>query len=274
MKVAIGLGLQNNNDSHTYPGSYYEIDQAIAQANAYPNNVNAIVVGGEGSLGYIGADKLVEYMTYIKARVPATVKVTTQQVWGELLNGSGPSAGGAKLAAAADYLLADIYPYWDGTPGSDPTAAGQATLTNWKTDFITDYGKLVTAYGAGKIGIGETGWPTAGSQSQDPGGNWTGIPSVANQKQYSIEYSQYASDSSQNPPFFTYLFSGIDEPDKGPEAGDVQGHWGLYNADDTAKWTVGAPPPNNVPVPGTLLLTGSGLLGLLYSARRGLDKDQ
>jgi exo-beta-1,3-glucanase (GH17 family) len=267
MQVAIGLGLQKDNDSHSYPGSYYEIDQAIAQANAYPHNVNAIVVGGEGSLGYLGADKLVEYMTYIKARVPATVKVTTQQVWGDLLNGTVPSVGGQQLIGVADYLLATLYPYWDGYPGADPTIAGQAALTNWKTDFATNYGKLVAAYGAGKVLIGETGWPTDGSQTQNAGGNWTGIPSVANQKTYTLEYAAYAGDPSQSPPPFTYIFAGIDEPDKAPEPGGVQGHWGLYNVDDTPKWNlVGGPPP--VPIPGTLGLTGAGLLAMLGAGRR------
>ena len=255
MKVAIGLGLQKNNDSPNFPGSYYEINTAIDQAKKYPDTVCAIVVGGENSLGYLGADKLVEYINYIKARVPASVKVTSQQKWGDLLSGSGPSPGGQKLAKAADYLLATIYPYWNGPgyPGGDADKAGAYILKNWQKLFSSSYDELVKAYGTGKIQIGETGWPSAGSQASIDG-HYTGIPSqtaaLPNEQTYSEQYAVWASSQK----LFTYLFSSFDETDKAPEPGGVQAHWGIYTSARQAKWTLGHLPAVSA---GTTLWLGT-----------------
>lgn len=255
MQVAVGVALTPRDPA----ASHAEIDQAVLNAKTYPTVVNAIVIGNE-DLGNISEPDLIGYINYTKTQLQnanlKNISVVTCQTWGVL-------AGHPNLVNAADYVLANIYPYFDGPgyAGGDPVKAGQETLVNWQTDFKSEYGQLANLYGAAKIKIGETGWPSAGSQASIDG-HYTGIPSVPNEKTYITQYTQFASSNQ----IFTYLFEGIDEPNKSPEPGDVQGHWGLYTANYQPKWGIGAPPP--VPLPSTLILLGSGLLGLLGVGRR------
>ena len=219
-----------------------------------------IVIGNE-NLGNISEPDLVGYINSTRTLLKnagLNIPVVTCQTWGVL-------AGHPDLVNAADYVLANIYPYFDGPgyAGGDPAKAGQDTLDNWQADFQSEYGQLVSKYGAAKIKIGETGWPSAGSQALIDG-HYTGIPSVPNEETYITQYALFASNNK----IFTYLFESIDEPGKAGEPGDVGPHWGLYNEDGTPKWTLGGPPPNPVPLPPSLVLLGSGLLGLLALGRR------
>ncbi len=257
MQIAVGVALTPGDPT----ASRAEIDQAVLNAKTYPTAVNAIVIGNE-NLGNVSEPDLIGYINYTKTQLQNVnlnnIKVTTCQTWGVL-------AGHPDLVNAADYVLANIYPYFDGPgyAGGDPAQAGQDTLNNWQTDFQSEYGQLVNKYGAAKIKIGETGWPSAGSQASIDG-HFTGIPSKDNEKTYITQYALFASDNQ----IFTYLFEGIDEPNKSPEPGDVQGHWGLYDSNNQPKWTLGGPPPNSVPLPSTFGLLGSGLVGLLGLGRK------
>jgi exo-beta-1,3-glucanase (GH17 family) len=250
MQVAVGVA-QTPRDS---AASYAEINQAVLNAKTYPTAVNAIVIGNE-NLGNISEPDLIGYINYTKTQIQnanlKNVAVVTCQTWGVL-------AGHPNLVNAADYVLANIYPYFDGPgyAGGDPVKAGQDTLANWEADFQSEYGQLVSKYGATKVKIGETGWPSGGSQASIDG-HYTGIPSVPNEKTYITQYAQFASTNK----IFTYLFEGIDEPNKSPEPGDVQGHWGLYTANNQPKWGIGATSP--VPLPSSLILLSSGLMGVL-----------
>ena len=103
-----------------------------------------------------------------------------------------------------------------------------------------------------KIRIGETGWPSAGSQVS-MNGHYTGIPSqtaaLPNEQTYIEQYAAWASAHK----LFTYLFSSFDEPDKN-EPGGVGPHWGLYTKTSQAKWTLGQLPAVNA---GTTLWLGT-----------------
>jgi exo-beta-1,3-glucanase (GH17 family) len=255
MQVAVGVALTPGNPTL----SYAEINDAVNNAKNYPTAVNAIVIGNE-NLGNVSEPDLIGCINYTKTQLQnahlSNIAVATCQTWGVL-------AGHPNLVNAADYALANIYPYFDGPgyAGGDPAKAGQDTLNHWQTDFQTEYNQLVNKYGAAKIRIGETGWPSGGSQAIIDG-HYTGIPTVSNEQTYITQYTQFAAANQ----IFTYLFEGIDEPNKSPEPGDVQGHWGLYTASNQPKWGFGAPPP--APLPSTLILLGSGLVGLLGLGRK------
>ena len=126
-------------------------------------------------------------------------------------------------------------------------------MKNWRTQFLADYNQLVTLYGAGKIRIGETGWPSGGSQASIDG-HYTGIPSqtsaLPNEQTYVEQYVTWAASNS----IFTYLFSSFDEAWKVGEPGNVGPHWGIYTADSQPKWTFGQLPAVS---PGTTLWLGT-----------------
>ncbi len=245
IKVAIGVALTPGNVT----ASQAELDQAILNAKTYPNAVNAVVVGNE-NLGNFTEQQLINYINYAKTKLSGTaVKVTTCQTWGVL-------AGHPNLVNAADYVLANIYPYWDGPgyQGGTAAKAGADALKNWQTQFLKDYKTLTDKYGAAKIRIGETGWPSAGSQVQIDG-HWTGIPSqtgaLPNEQTYVEQYAAWASTAPHQ--IFTYLFAAIDEGWK-QEQGGVGPHWGLYTSGRVSKWTLGQAPSVST---GTTLWLGS-----------------
>jgi exo-beta-1,3-glucanase (GH17 family) len=156
IKVALGVALTPGNQT----ASQSELDQAIANAKAYPSAVNAVVVGNE-NFGNVTEAQLIGYINYAKAKLSGTgVAVTTCQTWGVLAGHPG------LVNACSSYALANIYPYWDGPgyQGGTAAKAGADTLKNWQSRFLSDYNQLVAKYGVGKIRIGETGWPSEGSQ--------------------------------------------------------------------------------------------------------------
>ena len=245
IKVAIGVALTPGDPA----ASQIELDQAILNAKTYPNAVNAVVVGNE-NLGGFTEQQLIDYINYAKTQLSGTaVKVTTCQTWGVL-------SGHPNLVNAADYVLANIYPYWDGPgySGGNAAKAGADALKNWQTQFLKDYKNLTDKYGSAKIRIGETGWPSAGSQVQI-NGVWTGIPSqtaaLPNEQTYVEQYAAWASTAPHQ--IFTYLFAAIDEAWKN-EPGGVGPHWGLYTSTRQLKWTLGQLPAVN---PGTILWLGT-----------------
>lgn len=250
IKVALGVALTPGNSA----ASQAELDLALAHAKAYPSAVNAVVVGNEN----LGVDprtsfteqQLIGYINYAKTKLSGTgVAVTTCQTWGVLAGHTG------LVNACSSYALANIYPYWDGPgyPGGNPVKAGADTLKNWQSRFLADYNQLVPKkYAAAKIRIGETGWPSAGSQVLLDG-HYTGIPSqtgsLPNEQTYIEQYAAWASAHK----LFTYLFSSFDEPGK-VEPGGVGPHWGLYTKASQAKWTLGQLPAVSA---GTTLWLGN-----------------
>jgi outer membrane autotransporter protein len=245
IKVALGVALTPGDPTD----SKKELCQAIANAKTYSSVVNAVVVGNE-NLGNISETDLINYINYAKTQLSGTgVTVTTCQTWGVLY-------GHPNLVnACTSYVLANIYPYWDGPGynGGDPTKAGADTLKNWQARFLADYNQLIAKYGAVKIRIGETGWPSGGSQVLIDG-HYTGIPSqtaaLPNEQTYVEQYGAWAASQS----IFTYLFSSFDEAWKTGEPGNVGPYWGIYTADSQPKWTFGQLPSVSA---GTTLWLGT-----------------
>jgi exo-beta-1,3-glucanase (GH17 family) len=217
---------------NTYP----ELDEVISEANAHPDVVKCLVVGnewiGEKQDGWLVAADGIAYMKYVRDRLTGAAKnipVTTCAQWGVL---AGP-AQAALVAAADQYVLANIYPFWDG-----------AKIGNWKTQFEADLTALSNALaGTGKgLVIGETGWPSGVEAPTWP--KLTDTPNVANEQRYLQEYSQYAAARKLT----SFLFEMFDEPWKwteGQNAADRDGvgdHWGIYDKDAKSKWPIDPPP--------------------------------
>ena len=241
LKVAVGIYESNADRS----GTAAQINTAINLAKTYPGIVNMVVVGNECIAGElpstsspVSLDTLKVDLNTVKTALPSATVTTclTYQAGLDLAPGHALNS----LLGSVDNVMVNVYPFYGGV-------AIDGALQNLVNAFglFNSYGKPVL--------VGETGWPSAGN----PTG--AAIPSVPNEQKFTSDVL-----GADLPYAGVYLFEAFDEPWKGDEPGGIGPHWGLWNSDGSAKFSVGAPPTNSsVPVPGSLFLLGSGLLGIL-----------
>jgi exo-beta-1,3-glucanase (GH17 family) len=250
LKVAVGIYEDDANRA----GTLEQINTAIAQAQAYPGIVNMVVVGNECIIGEapsvphpVSLSTLIADLTTVKAALPTTTVTTC------LTYQAGTDLGGStsSLLGYVDNVMVNIYPFYGGVA----IDGAVQNLVNG-IQLFGGYGKPVW--------VGETGWPSAG----DPIG--AAIASLANEKTFTDGVKDRLLNPLSGDPACegVYLFEAYDEPWKINE-GSIGPNWGLWYSDATPKFTLAGSLPPAVPVPGTLLLTGSGPLGLgLFGWRR------
>jgi exo-beta-1,3-glucanase (GH17 family) len=125
-------------------------------------------------------------------------------------------------------IVINIYPFqWGknlegGNPNNDPTIA-----MNWLKGRIT---LAQQRYPNNPIMIGETGWPTAGSDSGYADPDATG--SLEGAKTYFKDLYAYVKEAK----IPLLAFEAFDEPTKLPiKAGDAEKHYGVFNSNNTVK---------------------------------------
>jgi exo-beta-1,3-glucanase (GH17 family) len=236
LKVAVGIFETNADRS----GTAAQIETAINLAKTYPGIVNMVVVGNEcidgpgwsSTASPVPVSTLVADLTTVRNALPG-VTVTTDLTYQAGLDLSGPLSS---LLPVIDNVMVNIYPFY-----------GQVAIDNALANLENAYG-LFSSHGK-PVWVGETGWPDKGNP------NGAAIPSLDNEKKFISDVLgadlQYAG---------VYLFEAYDELWKTDNSWEQ--HWGLWHSDGTSVFSVSAPPGNAVPLPGTLLLLGSGLLGL------------
>lgn len=247
-KVSAGCYQQGANQSGDFINVEWtktEIDYAIAQARQY-NNVVDLVIGNECIWGPNSAQAIIDLVNYAKSkRAPltaATLPVTTRQVWGVLAGVDNTSPGYATMrqklltlmSACEDHVYGNIYAYFDkdiaGKIGQNPTQASftqavTASMTNqlsaWKKAFANQKIGL-------EIRIGETGWPTQGSQKDQPNAF---LANVTNAQWYYAAMSQWAASNNVK----TVIFAAYDEPWKGVADGsNSEAFFGIWRAEGSA----------------------------------------
>lgn len=146
-----------------------------------------LVIGNECLWGPNSTQAIIELIDYAKSkRAPnfteSTLPITTRQKWDVLGGVSNTTPGYAAmrqrllelLSACEGFIYANMYAYFDpsiaGQIGRDPnqvsftqavTNSMNATLAALKTAFLSQ--NVST-----EIRIGETGWPSQGSQPAQP----------------------------------------------------------------------------------------------------------
>lgn len=174
-----------------------QINALIEQCQS--GKVDLAVVGSETLLrGNLSEAQLLGYI----ARVRATgVDVSTADTWNTLK--SHP-----QIIAACDVVMANIYPFWEGSH-----------IDQAMSRFQNNYNQIKAVAGGKEVIISETGWPSAG------GANGSAVPSPTNAARYFADFVAWANHNHVE----YYYFEMFDEPWK-TEPGLVGPHWGIWDS--------------------------------------------
>jgi len=216
LKVWLGVyenGTFNGAGNKTY------LDTAISQANTY-SNVEAVVVGNECLPGDpigspVSVAQMIADLQYVKAGITnKNIKVTTCLTYASgVINNNG-----LQVAPYCDVIMVNVYPFYGGV-AIDNNQAIQNLLNAYQNIIVPRYpGKPIV--------IGETGWPSAPTDT--PSG--AAVPSVANEETYTNQVIANAPNLGD-----TFLYAAFDEP-WGPGGNAWGPHWGLWDQNRISKF--------------------------------------
>jgi exo-beta-1,3-glucanase (GH17 family) len=120
-----------------------------------------------------------------------------------------------ELVEACDVILANFYPFWEGTSFDDSLQHKQYMLQ-----------RLLECANGKKIVVSETGWPSEGGKSGEA------EPSLLNAMKYFINSQLWSFDQDIE----MFYFSSFDETWKLNAEGNVGGSWGLWDKDEKLKY--------------------------------------
>ena len=191
------IGPDDNNNKE-------QLNALIKVAKA--GQADLLIVGSEALFrGDVNASQLVNYIISVKNIVPF-LPITTDDVYQELL--SNPS-----VMDACNVIMTNIYPFCAGL-----------NINNAIYDLNLNYLQLVSAAKAKPVIIGETGWPSDGSATNDA------VPSLENAVLYFKNFVSWAKANNVN----YFYFEAFSEPWKTNE-GTVGSNWGIWDSNGTLK---------------------------------------
>lgn len=151
--------------------------------------------------------ELLEYISYFKSIVD-DIPVGYVDAYYEF--SSHP-----ELVDACDIVLANYYPFWEGTHFQD------------SLDHLHHMHQQTIAAAKGKkIIVTETGWPSQGENIK------SALPDPLHAMKYFINAQLWAVDSGIE----LFYFSSFDEPWKISAEGDVGAYWGLWDKNENLKY--------------------------------------
>jgi exo-beta-1,3-glucanase (GH17 family) len=201
LKAAIGAWIDDNLGANNL-----EISNLITAANS--GHVDLAIVGSEVlRRGKIEDTRLVDYINYVKQRVPTSVKVTTADIYAEFLAHS-------VVLEAVDVVLVNYYPYWEGVEVHTAVAR-----------LHSSHQQVVAAAGGKPVIVSETGWPSGGNAK------FNAVPSIENASYYFLNFVSWAR--TYNVPYF--YFEAFDESWKVIEEGPQGAFWGLWDKNGNLK---------------------------------------
>lgn len=218
-----------------------EIDALVRVAGAYPDVVEALVVGNETLLRKeVTSQQLAALIREVKARV--VQPVTYADVWEFWLKHP-------EVVPEVDFLTIHLLPYWEDQPtGIDAALAHVAEVRRW-------FGER---FAPKDILIGETGWPSEGRQRE------TALPSRVNEARFIRGFVTMAEQHG-----WRYnLIEAFDQPWKRVSEGTMGGYWGLFDADREDKGILAGPVSNLPHWPWHLTVSALIAIAALFVAGR------
>jgi glucan 1,3-beta-glucosidase len=197
LKVMQGLWLSNKAEKNRH-----QVETVVALAKAFPNTINAVIVGNEVLLrGDLSVGDLEGFIRTVKAQV--TMPVSYADVWEFWLRNRD-------LQAAVDFVTIHILPYWEDFPLPASIAAAHV-------DAIRR--QIAAAIPNKEIFIGEVGWPSAGRMREGA------LPSPSNQARVISETMTLA----QRENFRVNVIEAFNQPWKRWLEGATGGYWGIFD---------------------------------------------
>jgi glucan 1,3-beta-glucosidase len=201
----------------------YQVDKAavLAHAPAYTDQVYAITIGSETLYQKaLTADQLVAKINDMRSAAPQ-FRYGTADTWNRFQDGTADP-----VVRVSDIVLVNAFAYWQGQLISNATA----TLVD---DIDQAYARInsVLAGKPAELWVGETGWPTGGTNYQNA------QPGVENAKTFYADGVCGRVKAGDN----VFVFEAFDEPWK-PVSQGLDGsvadetHWGVMGADRAAKY--------------------------------------
>jgi len=187
-----------------------ELTLGLKLANQHPDVIRALIVGNEVLLRK--EQKPAKLKAYLeRARASTDVPITYADVWEFWLKHK-------EMEDSVDFITAHILPYWEDEPQSIEASVDHAISAMSRMEQSFDKPIL----------IGETGWPSAGRHRNGS------APGAVNQARYIREFLQTAHERE-----WRYnLIEAFDQPWKRVLEGTVGGHWGLYDSQLQAKFSL------------------------------------
>jgi len=198
----------------------------VEYAPQYKDQVYAITVGSETMYrGNFTGAQLLEKIQDTKSALGGDFKVGTADSWNKYQDGTADPL----IKGGADILLCNAFSYWQGQ-----------TLANSSGSFFDDimqaFGHIQNVAGSASSGpelwVGESGWPTAGSDYQ------AAVPGVDAAATFWSNAICGILDWGVN----VFSFEAFDEPWKPVSIGQDgsvadETHWGVWNADRSSKYS-------------------------------------
>ncbi|KAH0255788.1 putative glucan 1,3-beta-glucosidase, partial [Aureobasidium melanogenum] len=191
----------------------------------YRNQVYGVTVGSETLYRKtFDGPQLLEKINDVKSVLPQGIKVGTADSWNKFADGTAD----AVIKGGVDFLLANGFAYWQGSPISN------ATYTFFD-DIQQALGHIQGVSGslnAIEFWVGETGWPS------DGGSNYgAAIAGTKNAQTYFDDAICGMISWGVN----VFVFEAFDEPWKPQSIGDSgaaedETHWGAMNVDRSTKY--------------------------------------
>jgi len=184
-----------------------EIEALIGLAKS--GHVDIAAVGNEVLLrGDVAKEKLLQYIERVKKAIP-TVQVGCVDTYYQFHENPD-------LVEACDVILANCYPFWEGSAINQSTAYLQEM-----------YSITLKASQGKKVIVTETGWPNKGDNSNNA------EPSDLNTMKYFINVNNWREKHDID----LFYFSSFDESWKVRHEGDVGQSWGIWDKYENLKYS-------------------------------------